>query len=490
MNGTYLPTLEQAKGYGDYKSIPVSRTILSDLRTPVELLRILKNVSRHCFLLESAEQQQTWGRYTFLGYDPKLELTCSNGKLTVTSGFTFTVETDQPAQYIRQIIAEHRAPHIEGLPPFTGGLMGYFSYDYIKYAEPSLNLDAEDQEQFNDVDLMLFDKVICFDNYRQTITVIVNIQTDELEENYRKALLELDQMVTLIKTGTPKPNAPLVLKSDFQPLFDKAQFCEMVEKARHYIYEGDIFQVVLSNRLQAEAEGSLFDTYRLLRATNPSPYMFYMVSDDIEIAGASPETLVKLQDGVLHTFPLAGTRPRGKTPAEDQALEQSLLADPKERSEHNMLVDLGRNDIGRLSKFGTVEVEQYMEVLRYSHVMHIGSTVKGQIREDCDALDAIGYVLPAGTLSGAPKIRACEIINELENNKRGIYGGAIGYIDFTGNMDTCIAIRLAFQKNGKVFVRSGAGIVADSVPETEYQECINKAAACVNAVRNSVGGID
>lgn len=490
MNVTCYPTLEEALRYRDYKCIPISRTFLSDCRTPVETLKVLKNVSRHCFLLESAEQQQTWGRYTFLGYDPKLELTCANGHLRITSGFTMEAETDEPARYIRQILAENRAPKLPGLPPFTGGLMGYFSYDYIHYAEPTLRLDAEDEEHFNDVDLMLFDKLVCFDNYRQTITVIVNIKTDELEENYRKAVLELEQMVSLIKSGVPKQPAPLHLLSDFVPLFSREQYCAMVERARQYIYEGDIFQVVLSNRLEAQAEGSLFDTYRLLRATNPSPYMFYVVSDDIEIAGASPETLVKLENGVLHTFPLAGTRPRGRTPEEDRALEIGLLADPKECSEHNMLVDLGRNDLGRLSKFGTVDVEQYMEVLRYSHVMHIGSTVRGEIRDDRDAVDAVGCVLPAGTLSGAPKIRACEIINELENNKRGIYGGAIGYLDFTGNLDTCIAIRLAFKKNGKVFVRSGAGIVADSVPEKEYQECLNKAAACMNAIRDSEGGID
>lgn len=486
-----FPSLDEVKALApDYKSIPVARQMLSDSRTPVELLRILRSVSRHCFLLESAEQSQSWGRYTFLGYDPKLELTCANGSLTIKSGMTMTVPTDNPAQYIRQIVEENKAPQVAGMPPFTGGLMGYFSYDYIKYAEPSLKLDAEDEESFKDVDLMLFDKLICFDNYRQTITVIVHVKTDSVEENYAKALMELEDMIQLIKHGTPKENAPLVLKSDFEALFNKEQFCNMVQTARHYIYEGDIFQVVLSNRLQAEAEGSLFDTYRLLRAANPSPYMFYIASDDVEIAGASPETLVKLENGILHTFPLAGTRPRGKTEAEDLELERGLLADPKECSEHNMLVDLGRNDLGRLSKFGTVSVESYMEIQRFSHVMHIGSTVRGEIRDDCDALDAIGYVLPAGTLSGAPKIRACEIINELENNKRGIYGGAIGYIDFTGNMDTCIAIRLAFKKNGKVFVRSGAGIVADSVPETEYQECINKAAAVVNAVRNSEGGID
>lgn len=486
-----FPTLAEVKRLAaDYLTIPVARTMLSDCRTPVELLRILRSVSRHCFLLESAEQNQTWGRYTFLGYDPKLEITCTNGSLTIKSGMTITIPTAEPAAYIRQILDQNRSPKIQGMPPFTGGLMGYFSYDSIKYTEPSLNLDAQDPGNFKDVDLMLFDKLICFDNYRQTLTAIVNIKSDNVEENYAKALMELDEMVNLIQHGTPKQNKPLTLKGDFQPLFNKEQFCNMVEKARHYIHEGDIFQVVLSNRLQAEAEGSLFDTYRLLRASNPSPYMFYIVSDDVEIAGASPETLVKLENGVLHTFPLAGTRPRGKTEAEDLALEKDLLADPKECSEHNMLVDLGRNDIGRISKFGTVQVEKYMEIQRFSHVMHIGSTVRGEIRDDCDALDAIGYVLPAGTLSGAPKIRACEIINELENNKRGIYGGAIGYIDFTGNMDTCIAIRLAFQKNGKVFVRSGAGIVADSVPEKEYQECINKAAAVINAVRNSEGGID
>ena len=257
----------------------------------------------------------------------------------------------------------------------------------------------------------------------------------------------------------------------------------MVEKAKKYIYEGDIFQVVLSNRLEADYEGSLLNAYRLLRTINPSPYMFYFSSDDMEVAGASPETLVKLEDGELHTFPLAGTRPRGKDEAEDKALEEGLLKDEKEKAEHNMLVDLGRNDLGKISKFGTVEVEHYMDILRYSHVMHIGSTVKGIIRDDKCSLDAIDAVLPAGTLSGAPKIRAMEIINELENNKRGIYGGAIGYIDFTGNLDTCIAIRTAYKKNNKVFVRSGAGIVADSVPENEYRECINKAKAVMNAVR-------
>lgn len=290
-------------------------------------------------------------------------------------------------------------------------------------------------------------------------------------------------MAELILHGPPCKDQPGHLTSEMTALFDEEAYCEMVKKAKQHIFEGDIFQVVLSNRLEASYEGSLLNAYRILRTTNPSPYMFYFSSDDVEIAGASPETLVKLEDGVLHTFPLAGTRPRGKNATEDRALEAELLSDPKERAEHNMLVDLGRNDLGKLSTFGSVFVEKYMSIERFSHVMHIGSTVRGEIREGKSAIDAIDAVLPAGTLSGAPKLKACEIINQLENNKRGIYGGAIGYLDFTGNLDTCIAIRLVFKKNGKVFVRSGAGIVADSVPENEYRECINKAAATMNALR-------
>lgn len=488
----YVPTLEAARAYaGEYRYVPVCRTILSDRRTPIEVLKVLKNQSRHCYMLESLESADRWGRYTFLGFEPQLELTCVNGEVRVTEdGVTRTEHTNDPGRIIRAIVADHKSPRIEGLPTFTGGLVGYFSYDFIKYAEPNLELDAEDQEHFNDIDLMLFDRVICFDNLKQQIILIANARTDNLELSYAEAVTALDEMADLIKNGVPAEVPPLRLKSEFRRLFDKEQYCAMVEKARHYIYEGDIFQVVLSNRMDADCEGSLLDTYRLLRVINPSPYMFYFSSDDIEIAGASPETLVKLTDGTLYTFPLAGTKPRGKTPEEDRALEQQLLSDPKERSEHNMLVDLGRNDIGKISRFGSVEVEQYMDVLRYSHVMHIGSTVKGIIRPDRDAVDAVEAILPAGTLSGAPKFRACQIINELENNKRGIYGGAIGYIDFTGNLDTCIAIRIAFKKNGKVFIRSGAGIVADSVPESEYQECTNKAQAVVNAVKQSEGGID
>ena len=486
------PTLEEAKTLakeGNYQVLPVSMELYSDFVTPIEVLRKLQNVSSHCYLLESIEDSQKWGRYTFLGYQPKLELTCKDGKIIIRNGTQITLETKHPGEQIRQIIRENRSPHFEYLPTFTGGLVGYFSYDYIKYAEPGLHLDAEDTEGFQDVDLMLFDKVIAFDNFRQKLILIVNAGCKEIETEYHRAELELESMKHLILQGAPKEEEPGSLKTEFSQLFKESEYCSMVEKAKSYICEGDIFQVVLSNRFEAEYEGSLLDTYRVLRTTNPSPYMFYFSSDDIEIAGASPETLVKVENGVAHTFPLAGTRPRGATQAEDEALEKELLSDEKELAEHNMLVDLGRNDIGKISKFGSVEVEKYMSIERFSHVMHIGSTVKGELRKDLDAIHAIDSILPAGTLSGAPKIRACEIINELENNKRGIYGGAIGYIDFTGNLDTCIAIRIAYKKNGKVFIRSGAGIVADSVPKKEYQECINKAKAVRIALETAQGGI-
>lgn len=486
------PSLKEVKkitANEDYKVVPISMELYSDIKTPIETLKILKGISINVFILESVDSTNKMGRYTFLGYDPKLELTCYNHKLKITTGTTIEEEVKHPNEYIRKILKENKSPRISGMPTFTGGLVGYFSYDYIKYGEQSLNLNANDEEKFNDVDLMLFDKVIAFDNYRQKIILIVNIKVENLEVNYRKAEIELKAMADLIINGKKAEERPLKIKSDYRSYFSKEQYCNMVVKAKEYIKEGDIFQVVLSNKIEAEIEGSILDAYRVLRSTNPSPYMFYFYSNDIEISGASPETLVKLENNKLYTFPLAGTRKRGKDEEEDLELEKELLADEKELAEHNMLVDLGRNDIGKISEINSVKVDKYMSIEKFSHVMHIGSTVSGTLRSDKDALDAIDSILPAGTLSGAPKLRACEIINELEGNKRGIYGGAIGYIDFTGNLDMCISIRLAFAKNGKVFVRSGAGIVADSVPENEYEECINKSKAVINALNIAKGGI-
>lgn len=478
-----LPEFREVKKIaesGQYNVVPISCEILSDFTTPIETMKILKNVSTHCYMLESAVADEQWGRYTFLGFAPKLEITCIDGEMQIGN---VKIETENPSEHIRQILADYKSPRFAYLPSFTGGLVGYFSYDYLGYSEPSVRCRVEDSEAFKDVDLMLFDKVIAFDHVRQKIILIVNMFLDDIEVGYNKAVLELKQLVELLKKGEKKQETKGCLMGEVIPLFEKEQFCGMVEQAKQYIREGDIFQIVLSNRLSAPFEGSLLNTYRMLRTINPSPYMFYFSGTDVEVAGASPETLVKLENGILHTFPLAGTRPRGKTNEEDRALSQELLADEKELAEHNMLVDLGRNDLGKISRFGTVKVEKFHTIEYFSHVMHIGSTVRGEICKGKDALDAIEAVLPAGTLSGAPKIRACQLIGELENNKRGIYGGAIGYIDFTGNMDTCIAIRIAYKKNGKVFVRSGAGIVADSVPEKEYTECINKAKAVVDALK-------
>ena len=478
---TSLDTIQKVAASGAYTIAPVGREILADDITPIEALRAFKAVSDRCYLLESVVGRERRGRYTFLGFEPSLALTCTDGRMTI--GDT-TFHTDDPSARIREILNRYRSPRVEGMPPFTGGLVGYFAFEYLKYAEPTVRRDVDNPHGLRDLELMLFDKVVAFDNVRQTVTLIVNMPLDgNLEDAYEQAVTELDRLERLLREGERWRNGEGRLTGPITALFSRDQFRAMVERAKTHIHEGDIIQIVPSNQLSAPFEGSLLDTYRVLRVTNPSPYMFYLSGTDIEIAGASPETLVRLENGILHTFPLAGTRPRGRSDEEDLRLERELLADPKELAEHNMLVDLGRNDLGRVSRFGSVQVERLRDIERYSHVMHIASNVRGELREDCDALDAIAAVLPAGTLSGAPKIRACQLIGEMEGVKRGVYGGAIGYLDFTGNMDVCIGIRLAFAQDGRVFVRAGAGIVADSVPDNEYQECLNKAGATLDALR-------
>lgn len=492
------PGLEEVRALAAQPSIrrvPVKRELFADRITTIEAMRALRAASNHCFLLESAETDQRWGRYSFLGFNPTLEITCLNGQLSIRRNVEGgepsreTRQVEHPGEAIRQIITENKSAKVEGFPTFTGGLVGYFSYDYLKYAEPTLRRPGLDREDFLDVDLMLFDQVICFDNYRQKIILIAGVRTDDVEGSYAQAQAKLDEIEGLLTGPARYEFAPLRLKEPLTPQFSTEEFCEKVKTAKRHIFEGDIFQVVPSNPRTAKAEGSLFDTYRVLRGQNPSPYMFYFTSEDVEIAGASPETLARLQDGRLFTYPLAGTRPRGATPEEDQALEAELLADEKERAEHDMLVDLGRNDLGRVSQLGSVAVEEYRNVLRFSRIMHIGSTVTGQLVEGKDAVDVMDSILPAGTLSGAPKLRACQIIQDLEGAKRGIYGGAIGYLDFTGNLDTCIGIRLVYKKNGRVCVQTGAGIVADSVPENEDRECYNKARAVMEALKTAEGGL-
>lgn len=491
MNETQMTEAKRLAATGRYHVMPVTEEMLSDLYTPVGVLRTLQYVSSHSFILESAEGEKTWGRYSFLGFEPKLEFCCKDGicrtrELCPTGEGRVSIQTSCPERLIRELIAKYRSPRIEGLPPFTGGLVGYFSYDYIRYAKTGLDIEAVDDANFNDVDLMLFDQVIAFDHLKQKIILMVGMSLDgDIDKDYEHAKIRLERLKGLVRGRREKHPETLKLLTPPQALFTREEYCEMVCEAKRYIYEGDIFQVVLADRIFARKEGSIFDVYRLLRSSNPSPYMFYLSGDDIELAGASPETLVKLKEGILHTFPLAGTRKRGETRKEDEKLMQELLLDEKELAEHNMLVDLGRNDLGKISKVGTVCLEKYQSIERFSHVMHLGSTVKGEIAEDKDFMDAIGAVLPAGTLSGAPKIRACEIIDKLEGHRRGIYGGAVGYIDFTGNLDMCIAIRMAYAKKDELYVCSGAGIVAESVPENEYQECLNKAMAVMEAVEDA-----
>jgi len=486
----YKPSLSEVKQLSEgYTIIPVSCEIFADIKTPIAVLQSIKAISNQYYLLESVESGEKWGRYSFLGFDPIVELKCKDGVLEIKGTASTKVVTTDPNSYIRSILAKYKSPRLGFLPPFTGGFVGYFAYDYIKYSEGTLKFDGIDNTKFYDVDLMLFDKVIAFDHFKQKIIVIVNVKTDNLEANYSDAVRELDNIVKLIKSSTPNHSSPSRLLSPFKPVFSKEEYYEMVTKIKQHIYEGDIFQAVPSNRRSAQFEGSLFDTYRVLRTTNPSPYMFFVKFDDIEITGTSPETLIKLEDGNISTFPIAGTKPRGSCDEEDSQLIEQLLSDEKELAEHNMLVDLGRNDLGRISEFGTVEVKDYLSIRKFSHVIHIESKVVGKLRKGLDQLDAISALLPAGTLSGAPKIRACQIINTVEGHRRGIYGGAIGYIDFTGNMDTCIAIRMAVLKDSTVYVQAGGGIVADSVPESEFIETTNKAQAIINALEFSGRGI-
>lgn len=466
----------------EYNMIPICKEIYADVVTPITLLRRLKEIDSRYYLLESVEGGKQWGQYSFLGVNPLLQISCKNGIVKMKSGAMVTEKKQDAYQALRELLVQYRSPKIEGMPSFTGGLVGYFSYEMIGYAEPKLNLKESD---FDDYNLMLFDKVIAYDHLKQKISIIVNYRSEDGEKGYKAALLEIEKMIHLIQDTTPLNVEQVDAEVEFSCNLSKEEYCDMVEKTKHYIREGDIFQGVISRRFEATYKGSLINTYRVLRTTNPSPYMYFIGCDDVEIAGTSPETMVKLVNGKLTTFPVAGTRKRGETKEIDDALEVELLADEKECSEHNMLVDLARNDIGRIAEFGTVEVEEYMQIHRFSKVMHIASTVIGKIRDDKDGCDTIAALLPAGTLSGAPKFRACEIIDELEPVARGVYGGAIGYLDFSGNLDVCIAIRTAVKKGDKVYVQAGAGVVADSVPENEYMECANKAGAVIEAVKRA-----
>jgi anthranilate synthase component 1 len=478
-----LQSYKETRNYEkEFNLIPVCKEIYADIITPINLLRKLAQVDKNYYLLESVEGGERWGRYSFLGFNPLLHVTCKNHEVTVKSGEIHSITGEDPMNVLRGLLNKYKTPHIEGMPPFTGGFVGYFSYEMIGYAEPKLNLKNSD---FNDFDLMLFDKVIAFDHLRQKISIVANYKSEAGEQGYNAAVLEIEKIIHLIRDNTPLQEIAVDNKPNFICNMTKEDYCQMVERTKEYIREGDIFQGVVSRRFEAEYNSSLLNAYRVLRTTNPSPYMYFIQCEDVQMAGASPETMVKLENGKLTTFPVAGTRPRGKNQEEDMELEKELLLDEKELAEHNMLVDLARNDIGRIAKYGSVYVEEYMKIHRFSKVMHIASVVCGTLKEEKDGLDTVAALLPAGTLSGAPKFRACEIIDELEPVARGIYGGAIGYLDLSGNLDVCIAIRTAVKKGNKVYVQAGAGIVADSVPETEYEECANKAGAVMEAIKRA-----
>ncbi|OON90645.1 MAG: anthranilate synthase component I [Candidatus Epulonipiscium fishelsonii] len=466
----------------EYKMYPVSCEILSDFTTPINVLKKLASISNDFYLLESVESEESIGRYSFLGFDPILNIKYKDNITTICSGEMETQSTEDVFGILRGYVDKYKSPKIDGLPPFTGGFVGYMSYEMIKYFEPKLDIPLND---YNDFELQLFDKVIVFDNLKKKIIIIVNMKLDDCNKQYEKALLEIKKIVELIKcsdnVGSMKLENPIRFKSNLS----KDEYLGMVDRAKEHIVSGDIFQVVLSRRFEADFKSSLINSYRMLRTSNPSPYMYFIKNGDLEICGASPETLVKVVDKKVTTFPVAGTRPRGKNHSEDIKLEMELLSDEKELAEHNMLVDLARNDVGKVSKFSSVKVDEYLQIHRYSKVMHIASVVSGELRDKYDAFDAIKAILPAGTLSGAPKFRACEIIAKLEGTSRGVYGGAIGYIDLTGNMDMCIAIRTAISDGNKVYVQAGAGVVYDSVAENEYDECEKKASAVINAVKES-----
>ncbi|MCA6072982.1 MAG: anthranilate synthase component I family protein [Endomicrobium sp.] len=481
------PSLEEAKKFlNEYTVIPVCKEMFADIKTSVEILRIFMAENKKCYLLESVESGESWGRYSFLGCDPKFTIKCNDNKIYINDCEKEEYSKDNPVKALSDIISVYKSPKLEYMPPFTGGFVGYFSYDFIKYTEKSLNLSNVNDENFDDFYLMLFDTVIAFDHLKQKIFIIVNVAAKNFEENFAKAEIKLQEIESLIKNGIVKKEQKSELQSDFKMLHSKKSFVNMITEIKKYIQDGDVFQAVISNRAEADFSGSLLQTYRILRTTNPSAYMFYLNFGDIEIAGASPETLVTLKNKKLTNYALAGTCKKGIDSNEDKILISQLLHDEKELAEHNMLVDLARNDLGKISEFGSVKVTEYMKILKCSHVSHIASIVSSDINDNkYNQLDALSAVLPAGTLSGAPKKRACEIINALEKHKRGTYGGAIGYIDFTGNMDMCIAIRMAKLQNGKVYVQSGAGIVADSDPEKEYNEYIQKSKAVTDALQIS-----
>ena len=491
--------------------VPVYRTLTADLETPVSAFLRAAWGDPECFLLESVEGGEQVGRYTFIGVNPYKRIVAHGRELHLTEkGRITTIEGDVFA-VLRDALSGHKPARLPGMPPFTAGAVGFFAYDAVRQIErlPSL---AKDELELPDACLLFFDEVLAFDHVRKQIWLVVteDVTLASPAQAYRRAMRRLKRLENRLARPLPKlPATRSGARLEVEHRTRKKDFLAAVGKIKEYIAAGDVFQAVLSQRFDLRARMDSFQVYRALRTVNPSPYMYFLrftpecglsgakrkaqnagrkkqrAAGALELAGSSPELLVRVHQGKVEYRPIAGTRRRGADEAEDLELEREMMTDEKERAEHVMLVDLGRNDVGRVSKFGTVKVDRLMFVERYSHVMHIVSTIEGQLRGDLTAVDALRACFPAGTLSGAPKVRAMEIIEELEPSRRGTYGGAVLYADFSGNLDSCIAIRSLLAKDGKGFVQAGAGIVADSVPELEYQESLNKAQAVIRAIEHT-----
>lgn len=478
----YLPSQADFERLSsEFSVVPVFRDVIADLETPVSaFLKVA--AGEQAFLLESVEHGERWGRYSFVGVDPFLVMTSHEGKVSWEGDPpSFAPRQGTPLEILQGVLEGYRAPALGGLPPLHGGAVGYLGYDVVRYLErlPHTTLDDVGVPEL----MMMFPRVLlAFDHFRQRVTVVSNVVQGD---DYDKAIARIDQVVEGL--GKPLAYEPVEARDVEVELpastMTREQYESAIEKAKEYIFAGDIFQVVLSHRFSTRLTADPFDVYRLLRLINPSPYMFYLRHPEITVIGSSPEPLIKVQGTRVVQRPIAGTLPRGKTEEEDLALEKEILTDEKERAEHVMLVDLARNDVGRVCRYGSVKVEELMIVERYSHVMHLVSQVSGELSPGSTAIDALYASFPAGTLSGAPKIRAMEIIDELEPTRRGPYAGAVGYFDFSGNLDTCIALRTAYVAAGIIHIQAGGGIVADSEPSKEWWETVNKAKALLTAVR-------
>lgn len=484
----FFPEFKKVKSLSEnYNMIPIISQYYADTETPISVFQKLRNKS-HCFLLESVEQGTERSRYSFIGRNPFLVFKSHGDRIEITGSQSKRSFEGNPMNELEKLTLQYRTPELEEMPGFSGGAVGHFGYDIARLYE-SLEKAPEDDLKIPSMHFLFVDEVIVFDHREQKLNIIVNMRTGgNLERNYQLAqlrIIEIKQELDRAQVKTDSRGVRFRDTLEVQSNMTKEDYYNKVEKAKEYIRNGDIFQVVLAQRFSIRTTVDPFSAYRAMRIINPSPYMYFLDFGEYQVAGASPELLVKVTGGDVYTCPIAGTRKRGLSQEEDESICQDLINDQKENAEHMMLVDLGRNDIGKVSEFGTVKVTRLRYLQKFSHVIHMTSDVKGRLRKDKTAFDALAAAFPAGTLSGAPKIRAMEIIDELETNSRGIYGGAIGYISFNGNFDSCITIRTALFKDGTAYVGAGGGIVYDSVPENEYQETVNKAAAVFRAIEEA-----